>query len=233
MAGMFPEGGVAANLTANAQTDVVTTEGCLPLFHAARCTPRFDPVAANAIISEIANAVNVLFPYDCTKLDNLADVITAIRDICSIATNDVPDADDFLAGCFDGVTGKASISSILALKTICGFVTSNVPDLDDTVGMCVDGLERQVPLSAIRDLIVPDTPSVPGFLAVGSHIFGLFTNGGTVVSQNPGTNITLGGSNSILIYGHNGGFVNTTSGIWRLLGKNSSGDVTSLYVRVG
>lgn len=78
MAGIYPESGVPANQALNSVN--VPTTGCdSELFHSTnRCQPRFDPAAANALMSEILNAVTGVdcadgtrTIYDCTRLDNL------------------------------------------------------------------------------------------------------------------------------------------------------------------
>lgn len=72
MAGIFPNGGVPAGQAQNTVTTPVA-EGCETRFHStSRCTPRFDPAAANAMMSEILNTINCAEnEYDCNRLDNL------------------------------------------------------------------------------------------------------------------------------------------------------------------
>lgn len=81
MSGMFPDSGVPANQALNT-TDVPTTN-CDPageLFHStSRCQPRFDPASANAVMSEILNAIDCAgLVYDCSRLDNLCLAIQAL-----------------------------------------------------------------------------------------------------------------------------------------------------------
>ena len=74
---LFPRGGVNADGAFNTLQNPNVVDGCTPRWHAPRCVPKFDPAAANAVISEIINAVNVrCYPYDCNKLSNLADAIS-------------------------------------------------------------------------------------------------------------------------------------------------------------
>lgn len=82
MSGIFPESGVPASQAAQAQINPNVEDGCDPLYHSStRCNPRFDPAAANAVISEIVNLVNCAdMPYDCTKLDNLCIAVTSLID---------------------------------------------------------------------------------------------------------------------------------------------------------
>lgn len=164
MAGLFPVNGVTAPNTLGAATGITSKTGCDKLFHPARCVPRFDPVAANAVISELVNAINLTDPYDCSRLDNLKTTLAKVQNLCNLPTKTLNGADgyldDFLAGCFAGVPGKITIADLLddiiaAIPGICDLPTATNPDLDDTVGMCVDGIERKVPLSAIKSLIVP------------------------------------------------------------------------------
>lgn len=167
MAGIFPAAGTAAQNTSNAASPVTTEEGCAPLYHRVGCTPVFDPAAANALISEIVNAVNTLKPYDCTKLNNLADVLATISDLCKLPTLaevgvSEPDLDDTLAGCFDGHTAQVPISSLAALinaqKSICGLPDADTIGNDDFLGICRnpgDGYrDQKINFALLKQLIV-------------------------------------------------------------------------------
>lgn len=82
MAGIFPSAGVPASQTQNALTNPDVTVGCAELWYAPRCNPKFDPFAANAVMSEIINAVNCAdLDYNCGRLDNLCLAIRKIFDI--------------------------------------------------------------------------------------------------------------------------------------------------------
>jgi hypothetical protein len=80
MSGIFPSSGVPAGSALNT-VDVATT-GCASgggeLFHStSRCTPRFDPASANAVISEMLNLVACAGKtYDCSRLNNLCTAVT-------------------------------------------------------------------------------------------------------------------------------------------------------------
>lgn len=80
MSGVFPDSGVTPSQARNSILNPNVAEGCLPLFYSStRCNPRFDPAAANALMSEFINAVNGAgLEYDCTKLDNLLRAIKAL-----------------------------------------------------------------------------------------------------------------------------------------------------------
>lgn len=192
MAGIFPAAGTAAANTANAASPVNTAPGCDPLYHRIGCVPVFDPAAANALISEIVNAVNTLSPYDCTRLDNLANVLSTISDLCKLPTLaeigvGVPDLDDTLAGCFDGNTAQVSISALAALinaqKSICGL--QDVGSLADTdyVAVCAnpgDGYrDAKLQFSLLKQLIGNQSKAailIPGplilnFAGSGSNSF--------------------------------------------------------------
>lgn len=70
MTAMFPDSGVPAADARNA-TDPSTNCASELWYSTSRCQPRFDPAAANAMISELTTLVNwgeVM--YDCTRLDN-------------------------------------------------------------------------------------------------------------------------------------------------------------------
>jgi hypothetical protein len=85
MAGIFPDSGVAANQAVNT-VDVPTT-GCASgeLFHStSRCQPRFDPAAANAMMSELLNFMNsVGHVYDCSVMTNLTTALAATAASCN------------------------------------------------------------------------------------------------------------------------------------------------------
>lgn len=76
MPAMFPDSGVPPQDAKNTLLDP-NTINCSELWYSTnRCTPRFDPAAANATLAELINLVNCAgIPYDCTKLDNLCTAI--------------------------------------------------------------------------------------------------------------------------------------------------------------
>lgn len=77
MAGIMPAGGIPPQDAQNALTNAAIVDGCDSLWHANRCTPRFDPASANAVISEILNVIGAAgLEYDCTLLDNLAKAVS-------------------------------------------------------------------------------------------------------------------------------------------------------------
>lgn len=76
MAGIFPDGGVSAGNAVNTLKNPLLDSSCKDRWHAPRCTPRFDPASANAIISEILNVMKCFgVAYDCDRLDNLCQAI--------------------------------------------------------------------------------------------------------------------------------------------------------------
>lgn len=79
MSGLFPEGGVTALAAENTIAAPGLVAGCDALWHStARCQPRFDPAAANAMLSELINFVNCSGSlYDCSRLDNLCIAMNA------------------------------------------------------------------------------------------------------------------------------------------------------------
>lgn len=87
MAGVFPDGGVPSSRVQNGVD--VSTANCVELFYsAARCEPRFEPEAQNAVISEILKAVSAGGnDYDCRKLDNLALAIARLGGITNAAAS--------------------------------------------------------------------------------------------------------------------------------------------------
>lgn len=76
MTGIFPSGGCSKDNAVNTVSNPDLVAGCNAKYHCPRCTPRFDPSSANAIISELLNAINCAgLDYDCDKLTNLCDAI--------------------------------------------------------------------------------------------------------------------------------------------------------------
>lgn len=100
MAGVFPNGGVTANLTKGADETITPNdlENCDggALFHnTGNCRSVFDPRSANAMISEVINAVKCAgIKYDCSQHDNLCEAIRKIVDdrVFGCIDQDVPDA---------------------------------------------------------------------------------------------------------------------------------------------
>lgn len=198
MAGIFPAAGTAAANTANAASPVNVEPGCDPLYHRVGCVPVFDPAAANAVISEIVNAVNTLQPYDCTRLDNLANVLATISDLCKLPTlAEVgvaePDLDDTLAGCFDGHTARVNISALASLinaqKSICGLQNVGALGDNDFVAVCAnpgDGYrDAKIPFSLLKQLLggggasalIPGAQIYNAYATNGGHNFSLATAG--------------------------------------------------------
>lgn len=76
--GIFPRnntGVVNADKTDNA-AHINTVNGCSANFYNSNCSPIIDPIAMNALLSEIGVVINAAgLPYDCNRLDNLANAI--------------------------------------------------------------------------------------------------------------------------------------------------------------
>lgn len=88
MAGILPAGGIPPASATNALSDAPLKAGCDSLWHANRCAPKFDPAAANALISEVLNVIDAAgLEYDCTLLDNLAKAVN-IHEISGNASVD-------------------------------------------------------------------------------------------------------------------------------------------------
>jgi len=68
---MFPASGSPSSDAANSLPTPITAN-CNPLWYStSRCQPRFDPAAANAVISELVNLINKgEIAYDCNFLNN-------------------------------------------------------------------------------------------------------------------------------------------------------------------
>ena len=82
MSGVFPHNGVTT-LAASGSLTIPAEDlanGCEAMWYATSCSTRFDPVAQNAMISEIvaiATLLNEGDTYDCTKVTNARDAIEA------------------------------------------------------------------------------------------------------------------------------------------------------------
>lgn len=172
MAGIFPVGGIAAGGTLNAASPVVTDEGCLPLYHRVGCVPQFDPAAANALISEIINAINVVKSYDCSRLDNLADAFKYLGDLCNLPTlaelgiEQVTNADT-LAGCFSDLSGRITIEdlrTVILNNLLCGLPTVTTAKETDFLAGCFDvggtGTEGKIAISSLKALLGSGAPAL-------------------------------------------------------------------------
>lgn len=158
MAGLFPENGVVAQETIAASFPLTVAAKCDALFHKALCVPRFDPIAANAIISELVNAININTTYDCKRLDNLATALKKIGSICSFpnaAANELVDTTAF--GICAGSTNKK-----ISWKIIREALAANVCDLPnvtdmanaDSVAGCFGGESSKISVSDFRDALL-------------------------------------------------------------------------------
>lgn len=178
MSGIFPESGVLCNQTANAACGIQTTgDECEALFYNLRCNVQVSPTQVNALISEIANAVNVTDPYDCSRLDNLKTTLAKIQNLCNQPTQPAVDFDDYLAGCFDGVSGKIDVSLLADLilaevATLCELpLVTTLSDTDSLAG-CIGGQDARVPFSVIRSFITPYYTREAQFYQTGTSTFG-------------------------------------------------------------
>lgn len=178
MAGIFPNTGVTAPNTSNAELNPEMKAGCEDLYFPQNCNPRFNPLVMNAVISELVNAINTGQDYDCSKLNNLATVLNGIKNLCGLPTVAEPDANDSLAGCFDGESGRVSITALADLiQTLigpCALPIASTPDLNDTLTMCVDGVPSQVSVTDFQELF-PDAETnictLPTVTAIGMDDF--------------------------------------------------------------
>lgn len=157
MAGIFFEGGVSCSLTINAQCNVGISGDCAALYYSPRCNVGVNPLQMNAVISELINAINVVNVgsapslYDCTRLDNLAEVLRNIRSLCNQPTLTANiDISDRIAGCFDNQSGTITVGELLdwlmqQFAVICDLEAAENPQRDNTlVAACVAGEERSL-----------------------------------------------------------------------------------------
>lgn len=236
MAGMFPEFGTNAANTDNAELNVETTVGCPPLFFRNNCFPKFDPASANAVISEILNAINLVQPYDCSRLDNLATAIGQLVNLCGLPQEMTPELTDSLAGCFEGENGRITLSQLREALGTCGLPVATNPDTNDTFAMCVDGENVQVPVSSISGILAP---AVPAWLSVGTLVLGrrVDSNGdfSIMTAPNSFTAVPMPALNAHALQIQQG--PNVTFGTWRAqgcdLGHDTPGDSTvCLWLRI-
>lgn len=158
MAGIFFSGGLTCNLTVNAACGIQTTgDDCPALYYPPKCNVQVDPLQMNAVISEIANAINAFGnQYDCSRLDNLKQVLNRARNICDLpAFGDAPDLDDRIAGCFDNTSSTITVQQLVSLVlsqagTLCSLPQIGAIQDDDWLAGCIDGAARIVPFTAVK-----------------------------------------------------------------------------------
>lgn len=85
MTGVFPGSGVGSSDAQNSIDPInmpAMVAGCEALWYSTmRCQPRFDPAAANALLSEMMNLIKCAgTTYDCTHLNNLCVAIQKMLD---------------------------------------------------------------------------------------------------------------------------------------------------------
>lgn len=173
MAGIFPVGGTQAGNTLNGASPVKTVEGCDPLYHRIGCVPQFDPVAANALISEVINAINVVKDYDCSRLDNLAQAFQYLGNLCNLPTLAELEIDavansDTLAGCFSDLSGRISIEELRTVildSMLCGLPTVTTARETDFLAGCFanaqgQGREAKIAISSLKALLGSGAPAL-------------------------------------------------------------------------
>lgn len=158
MAGIFPSAGISAPNTSGGDAGIDNVPGCDLLFYRSNCSPRFDPVAMNYLISEIGNAVNALGDeYNCSATDNLKKTLQKLNNWCNRGvihpTGDL--SDDFVMACLAGVQGKMPLQDILNLVGgPCGYPDVPNPSLQDSLAGCFNGATGKTPISALLQLIL-------------------------------------------------------------------------------
>ncbi len=216
MSGIFPQAGTQAQNAQNAQIGVKTVQpGCDPLFYRTNCAVRFDPVSTNAIISEIANAVNAAdHDYDCTRLDNLAQAIKELANLCRLAGVQA-DADDLIAGCYDGAQGLASVRQILNLAPAIfdvGAITDN-----DYIGFLdsESGVDKKITYANLKTTLFGSGGAFPIVVPNGAIVsdFGTDKDG----------NFSMAGRTAGVIYWHTGTGGDVRIGAQTLVAPNGFG----------
>lgn len=189
MAGIFFSGGLTCNLTVNAACGIQTTgDDCPALYYPPKCNVQVDPLQMNAVISEIANAINAFGnQYDCSRLDNLKTVLNRARNICDLpAFGAAPDLDDRIAGCFDESSSTITVQQLVSLVlsqagTLCDLPQIGAIQDDDWLAGCIDGAARIVPFSAVRTAIGNQTV---GFLSGAELILNFAGSGSNTFNVN-------------------------------------------------
>jgi hypothetical protein len=189
MAGIFFSGGLTCNLTVNAACGIQTTgDDCPALYYPPKCNVQVDPLQMNAVISEIANAINAFGKqYDCSRLDNLKQVLNRARNICDLpAFGDAPDMDDRIAGCFDNNSSTITVQQLVNLVLSQAGTLCNLPQIgdiqdDDWLAGCIDGAARIVPFTAVKAALGGGSATA---LVAGEQIYNSYaTSGGHNVSM--------------------------------------------------
>jgi hypothetical protein len=215
MAGIFPQAGTQAENAQNAQVGVKTVANCDPLFYRTNCAVRFDPVSTNALISEIANAVNAADKdYDCSRLDNLALAIKELANLCRLAGVQA-DADDLIAGCYDGQQGLASVRQLLNLAPAIfdvGPITAN-----DYIGFLDSetGIDKKITYQNLKNTLFEGGGGAPIIIPNGPIVsaFGTDKDG----------NFSMAGQNAGVVYWHTGTGADVRIGAITLVAPNGFG----------
>lgn len=193
MSGIFPSGGVDALDTDNAQVNPIVEELCQALYYRTGCNPRFDPKATNAIISELVNAVNMFGDaYDCSRLDNLKRVLIKLGGFAGLP-GAVADADDVVAGIYDGVPGLATISQLLGIAPYVYTTEGSVADNDFVALAHPNGNAFKATIAALKARILEGS-SAGGDIPVNGGV--LFSDGGR---GNRPTNVNVAGQKMLRV----------------------------------
>lgn len=158
MAGIFFSGGLPCTLTVNAACGIETTgDDCPALYYPPKCNVSVEPLQMNAIISEIANAINAFGDlYDCSRLDNLKAALQKARSICDLPPfADVPDLDDRIAGCFDNTSSTITVQQLVNLVLsqaggLCDLPQAGGIGDNDLIAGCIGGAEALVSVGTLR-----------------------------------------------------------------------------------
>jgi hypothetical protein len=179
MVGLFPKDGVSKDSALNA-AELEVAGLCEALFYANKCNTKFDAGAANAAMSEVLNAINLMIPYDCKKLDNLRTALELIRNLCLQPTRPLSISNSFLAGCFGGESGKITIQSLIDAIigggggdepfTICGLPEKETMLGSDGFGACANSQQRRISLDQLGAFIGGNVAITPTVVSLGEYI---------------------------------------------------------------
>lgn len=263
MSGIFFEGGVSCSLTVNAQCNVGISQDCAALYYPPRCNVGVNPLQMNAVISELANAINVVNVgkspslYDCTRLDNLARVIANIRNICNQPPLSVNiDGTDRIAGCFDSESGTITVDELLEYingqtVSLCDQEVIEKPDFANTLLMaCIAGEEKLISASFMSSVGgryrttdryfgkgTQSSLNTGSFSVVGKTVLMINNRTSFPQSSGPGENTNVVGY-TFSIYDDNGQLQSFTAqgyAIFLKLGEDWYGKspITEAWVRLG
>ena len=129
---LFPRNGVPAAQAAPG-ADPQANSTCSELFYKSSCNPRFDPQAANTVISEMVRLVNsASIVWDCDAYDNMS---RAVKKLVEIVVCDESDQIEDPAGHTVVLCGPDGIKRVTPSDLLSLLCFNDVPDLGSQCGV--------------------------------------------------------------------------------------------------